>query len=316
MSITVRKPGILTTVQDLGRTGYTRLGVNPSGVLDRAAARILNVIVGNNESAALLETHFPAVEIEFNSKQFIAVGGADFHPSINGKEILNWKVYSVAKGDVLKFRSKLSGNRAYVAISGGLKVSQWLESSSTNLRAAAGGFEGRTLKPGDVIKIAKSGFCRPLGGKAASPTLLPPYGTGPTVRVLDGPEGFLLTAKTKELLTSSAFKISPQSDRMGFRLSGPGITQKKKYEMVTSAAAYGTVQLLPDGQLVVLMADHQTTGGYPRIATVIDADLPLIAQLGAGDRVSFSYVTVEDAEDAALRFERDLKLLKLALQSC
>lgn len=315
MGMLIKKAGILTTVQDLGREGYSRLGINPGGVLDRAAARLLNVLVGNEEGAALIETHFPAVEVQFDSKCEIAVGGADLTPCINGREVSNWTVHTIAKGDVLKFRAKRLGNRAYIAVSGGVKVPEWLGSSSTNLRAVAGGFDGRRLVAGDAVKIGRCGNTKSLQGKAISHSLRPCYGGFPKVRVIDGGESFLLSKDTRKTFTTSPFKVTPESDRMGFRLSGPKLPMKKNYEMVTSAAAFGTVQLLPDGQLVVLMADHQTTGGYPRIATLISADLPLLAQLGPGDKLTFDFVTIDEAESLSLDFERDLNLLKLALNA-
>lgn len=315
MSITVKRPGILTTVQDLGRPGYNRFGVNPGGACDRAAVRLLNTLLGNAEGAAVIETHFPAVEIVFESKKDFAVGGADFTPTLNGKEMQTWRIYTAAKGDVLKFKGKRLGSRAYLAVTGGFKVSEWLGSSSTNLMAGAGGVEGRALKTGDVVRIARSDNPFGRAGKGLSATLIPRYSGAPTVRVIESGESGLMSKETRKTFESSSFKVSQDSDRMGYRLHGPKLTSKRKLEMVTSAATFGTVQLLPDGQLVVLMADHQTTGGYPRIATVIAADLPLLAQLGPGDKVKFEFITIEGAEKAMADSEKDLRMLKLAVSS-
>jgi antagonist of KipI len=312
MSITIKRPGILTTVQDLGRHGFNRFGVNPGGACDRAAARILNTLLGNEENAAVIETHFPAVELVFDSKKDFSVGGADFIPTLNGKEIQNWRVYTAAKGDTLKFKGKRLGSRAYLAVKGGFKVAEWLGSSSTNLLAAAGGFEGRPLKSGDIVKIARADMPFGRAGKMVSFTLIPRYSTGPTVRVIEGGESGLVGKDTWKTFESSTFTITQDSDRMGYRLRGPALATKRKYEMVTSAATFGTVQLLPDGQLVVLMADHQTTGGYPRIATVLASDLPLLAQLGPGDKIRFESVPIEEAEKAMAEFEKDLRMLRLA----
>ena len=315
MSITVKRPGILTTVQDLGRHGFNRFGVNPGGACDRAAARLLNTLLANNDSAAVIETHFPAVEMVFDSKKDFAVGGADFTPTLNGKEIQNWRIYTASKGDVLKFKGKRIGSRAYIAVTGGFRVPDWLGSSSTNLLASSGGFEGRSLKTGDAIKIARADNPWGRAGKGLSASLVPPYSASPTVRVIESGETSYISKETRRTFESSAFKVTQDSDRMGYRLQGPKLSTKRKHEMVTSAATFGTVQLLPDGQLVVLMADHQTTGGYPRIATVIATDLPLLAQLGPGDKIRFQYVSIEEAEKSMADFEKDLRMLKLAVSS-
>lgn len=313
MSVTVKRPGILSTVQDLGRHGFNRFGVNPGGACDSAATRLLNTLVGNEERAAVIETHFPAIELVFESKKDFAVGGADFAPTLNGKEIRNWRIYTASKGDVLKFKSKRIGSRAYVAVKGGFKVPDWLGSSSTNLMAVAGGLEGRALKAGDSIRIARTDSPCGRAGKSLSATVIPDYSAAPRVRVIESGETSFMSKESRKTFESSTFRVSQDSDRMGYRLQGPKLFSKRKQEMVTSAATFGTVQLLPDGQLVVLMVDHQTTGGYPRIATVIAADLALLAQLGPGDKVNFEFVTIAQAEEAMTDFEKDLRMLRLAV---
>lgn len=313
MSITFKKAGILTTVQDLGREGYRSMGINPGGVLDRAATRILNTLLGNEERAAVIETHFPAAEFVFDSKKDFAVGGADFGATLSGREIENWKIFTASKGDVLRFKGKRSGNRAYVAVKGGFKVPSWLGSASTNSAARWGGFEGRALKAGDVLRIRRSDTPWGREGKSVSPSLLPFYSSYPTVRVIESGETERLGKEAKNLFATALFKLTQDSDRMGFRLAGPKLSLKRPLEMVTSAATFGTVQLLPDGQLIVLMADHQTSGGYPRIATVIERDLPLMAQLGPGDKLGFHFVSVAEAEAASMEFEKDLRMFRLAV---
>lgn len=315
MSVTVKRPGILSTVQDLGRHGFNRFGVNPGGACDATATRLLNTLLGNEENAAVIETHFPAIELVFESKKDFAVGGADFTPTLNGKEIRNWRIYTASKGDVLKFKGKRIGSRAYVAVKGGFKVPDWLGSSSTNLMAAAGGFEGRALKAGDSIRIARTDSPCGRPGKSLSATVIPNYSDAPMVRVIESGETSFIGKDARKTFESSAFRVSQDSDRMGYRLQGPKLLSKRKQEMVTSAATFGTIQLLPDGQLVVLMADHQTTGGYPRIATVIAADLALLAQLGPGDKVKFEFITIAEAEKAMADFEKDLRMLRLAVSA-
>ena len=310
MSLLVTKPGILTTVQDLGRTGYRSLGINPGGVMDRTAARIVNTLLGNSESEAVLELHFPAGEFVFESDVSFAVGGPDFGGELNGRELRNWSVVSAAGGDVLKFTRRRSGQRACLGIAGGFRIDDWLGSKSTNLAASAGGFLGRKTAAGDRIGFASP---RKLDPKTVGPSLIPHYSRFPTVRVIAGAEFDLLTAVAERRFLNSAFTLTSDSNRMGYRLSCEPLHLLHSREMVSAAVSFGTVQLLPDGQLIVLMADHQTSGGYPRIANVIEADLPLLAQLGPGDGVSFHLVTVEEAERAILALERGLSILRVGV---
>ena len=312
MTIFVEKPGILTTVQDLGRSGYRRFGINPGGVMDRTAARLINILVGNPETEAVLEMHFPAPKLVFESSALFAVGGADLAPRLNSDPIENWRQYRVRKGDRLKFTGRVSGSRAYLAIHGGLKIEKWLNSSATNLTAAIGGFEGRKLETGDRIKFNN----RSANGNdpftaRISHTLIPHYSRFPTVRIIAGAEFDELGQDDRKLLLKQDFVISNQSNRMGFRLTGEPIALAKPREMISSAVSFGTIQMLPDGQLIVLMADHQTAGGYPRIAHVISRDLPLMGQLGAGDKVAFHLVDLAEAEQLAAEFENELKYLRV-----
>lgn len=313
MSLLIKKPGILTTVQDLGRYGYQRFGVNPSGAMDRTAARLVNLLAGNEENEAVLEMHFPAAEIEFQTDLVGAIGGADLAAEIDGEDIENWHTFAAHAGSRLKFNGRVSGSRAYLAVNGGLNVEPWLSSTSTNLSAGIGGFDGRPLKAEDRIGLNNTvGINSRLLHRAVSPSLLPLYRPFPTVRVVAGIEYSALDAVNRELLEEQDFVISNSSNRMGFRLSGTPIRFNANTELVSSAVTFGTIQLLPDGQLIVLMADHQTTGGYPRLAHVISRDLPLIAQLGASDKVAFHVVGIEHAEELAVEFERDMNLFKVA----
>lgn len=311
MSILVSREGILTTVQDLGRFRYQRFGVNPGGVMDRTAARLLNTLLGNDDGSAVLETHYPAGEYLFEKKTFFAVGGADFHPHLSGKLIRNWTVHRAKKGDVLGFRQKLTGERAYLAVVGGFSVPSWLESSATNLTAGIGGFEGRRLRTGDRISY-------PDGPGSVSlltigRSIIPKYGRDVVVRIAPGPEFDRLTALSQTVLTGSRFLVRGESNRMGFRLDGPRLYGLSEAELLSSGVTFGTIQLLPDGNLIVLMADHQTTGGYPRIATVAAVDLPLMAQLGAGGSVSLRLIDHIEAENAILDLECQISFLRTAL---
>jgi len=308
MGILIRKPGILTTVQDLGRTGFRRFGINPNGVMDTAAARTINIALGNDENAAVLEMHFPAPEIEFHNHTTFALGGADFGAEVDGKAISNWRTVDAKKGAVLRFRSKVSGNRAYLAVKGGFDVDGWLGSKSTNLVAGVGGVSGRALAAGDVLECEGS---KGESNISIGRSLIPRYSRFPTLRIVAGAEFALLTAIIERSLLSEMFDLTKDSNRMGFRLSGEPLHLLHYIELVSSGTAFGTIQLLPDGQMIILMADHQTSGGYPRVGNVISADLPVAAQLGPNDRVAFKLVSVADAQEIQMEFERELAVFKV-----
>ena len=316
MSILIEKSGILSTIQDLGRTGFRRFGINPNGAMDKTAVRLINVLIDNNENAAVLEMHFPAPVLRFEKAAIVALGGADFSATLGGEAIENWRPIFVGKNQILKFTNKIFGNRVYLSIKGGFKINEWLGSASTNLVAGIGGFEGRSLRKDDRLffkskfKIQNSKFPYKI-----SKDLIPRYSPFPTARVVAGAEFGKLTAAGREKFISRNFTISFNSNRMGFRLNGEKLTLAKKFELVSSAVAFGTIQLLPDGQMIILMADHQTSGGYPRIAHVVSTDLPVLAQLGATDKVNFQLISLEAAEQLTLEFEKNLNLLRISVNS-
>ena len=316
MSILIEKSGVLSTFQDLGRNGFRRFGINPNGAMDVSAARLINILLGNCESEAVLEMHFPAPNLRFEEPTIIALGGAKFAAKINDQAIENWRPYCIEKNQMLSFPNKISGNRVYLSIKGGFVIERWLNSASTNLTAKIGGFEGRSLIKGDRLffnsrfQIPDTAFRYRIAG-----SVIPHYSPMPTVRVVAGAEFDKLTAFSERSFLKDNFTISRNSNRMGFRLSGESLYLLDKIELISSAVAFGTIQLTPDGQMVILMADHQTSGGYPRIAHVISKDLPILAQLGANDKVNFELISIEEAEDLALEFERDLSLLKVGVNS-
>jgi len=315
MSLLVNKAGILDTIQDRGRFGYRRLGVNPNGPMDPIAVRLLNTLIGNHESSAVIEVHFPAGDFVFQRSTAFAVGGADFGPELSGLTISNWKIYNAAEGDVLKFRRKRSGNRAYIAVSGGFAGDDWLGSFSTNLVAKVGGFNGRRLQTGDRIEFASSKAAPPnTTGSTLFGPIVPTYSSSPPIRFTRGPEFDRLTALSQQAITAEPFRVTKNSDRMGFRLEGPPLHKLDADEMLSSGTTLGTMQLLPDGQIIVLMADHQTTGGYPRIGVIASVDIPSIAQLGPGDELTFDIIETNEAERMALRFERELGFLRTGIR--
>ncbi len=305
----------MTTFQDLGRNGFRRFGINPGGAMDSHAVRLINILLGNEENEAALEIHFPAPVFEFEQDTLFALGGADFSAHLDEVRVENWRVIEAKKGSRLSFKQKISGARCYLAVRGGFQTEKWLGSASANLKV---GF-GKNLQKGDRIFLKESqtngkSYADVFARVRISSDLIPRYSHFPTVRIIPGAEFGKLTAVSVENLLKKSFKISHLSDRMGFRLEGEPLYLIDETEMVSSAVSFGTIQLLPDGQMVILMADHQTSGGYPRIAHVIEVDLPLVAQLSPNDKLYFEMISEEEAEELLLMRERDLKFLKWAVR--
>ncbi|HRH43442.1 MAG TPA: biotin-dependent carboxyltransferase family protein [Pyrinomonadaceae bacterium] len=315
MSIIIQSNSLLTTLQDLGRNGFCAFGINPNGAMDKTALRLINILLGNDENEAGLEIHFPAPKILFEKDAIIALGGADFGAKLDDKEIVNWQIIQVQKGQTLTFSRKNRGNRLYLSIKGGFEIKDWLNSKSTNLKAKYGGFEGRKLEKDDRIKFKiQSSKLRIQKFLKISPHFVSDYLHLNRIRIIAGPEFDLLTPLCSEILLKERFVISQNSDRMGYRLIGKELHLLHEKELVSSAVTFGTIQLLPNGQMIILMADHQTTGGYPRIGNVISVDLPILAQLGANDKVNFEIISLEDAEKLKVKFEKDLNLLKCGIK--
>jgi antagonist of KipI len=313
MSLIIQSNSLLTTIQDLGRSGSRSTGVNPNGAMDKTALRLINILLGNAENEAVLEIHFPAPKIQFEENTLIALGGADFGAKIDDQTIENWRPYFIEKNQTLHFTKKISGHRIYLSVRGSFKIKDWRGSKSTNLKAQIGGFNGRKLQKDDRIffdsrlKTQDSSL-----NFRISNTLIPLYSSFPTVRAIVGAEFNKLSKISQTNFLSKKFTVAHNSDRMGFRLNGDQLSLTENIELVSSAVNFGTIQLLPNGQLIILMADHQTTGGYPRLAHIISEDLPLVAQLGENDSLYIKIISIEDAENLALKFERDLNLLKTA----
>lgn len=303
MEIKVIRPGMLTTVQDMGRRGMRRTGLAGGGAMDKFALRLANLIVGNQGNEPGLEMTMTGAELEFSADMLIAVAGADMGGLANAIPT------RVAAGERVKFGAAQTGCRTYLAVAGGLQVESVLGGRGTDLRAELGGLEGRALQSGDMLeaRAVKRSIC---GRWSVSPRLLPDYGSSPEVRVLPGEE----MEEFDHSLYDREFTISPQSDRMGIRLEGRELLRKTESDLISAAVTPGTVQVPPDGGPIVLMADAQTIGGYPRIAQVVQADLPLLAQLRPGDRVRFTEIDLPEAHRVLMKRERDLNLLREGLK--
>lgn len=317
MSLRIIKAGILDTIQDLGRYGFLAGGINPSGAMDRYALQIANALVGNAAGEAGIELHFPAAVILFTEPALIALSGADFSPSINGEPVPMQQCIVVSKNDALQFHRPRKGARAYLAVAGGFLLEDWLGSRSTNLKAVAGGYHGRRLQKGDELLLnSKKDYGYLLPGKNFR---VMPWAAdnkyeelSSEIAVLPGHEWGRLTAEAKERFLHSPFLITKLADRMGYRLGNEPLTMVPGEEIISSAVSMGTIQLLPDGKLIVLMADHQTTGGYPRLAHVITAHHSKLAQLKSGDAVYFRLTDTLTAEELLARQQQHLRQLQHA----
>lgn len=308
------KPGLLDTVQDAGRYGYQHLGINPGGAMDSIAMRIANALVGNMANEAVLEMHFPAAEMVFEATVLIALAGADFSASIDHKEVPLHHPVLVKQGAALKFIQKKKGSCVYLSVEGGFETMQWLGSSSTHLQVGAGGLEGRQLQKNDRLVLKKESnylfaenhsFFEVLPWQAKVADF---YSDG-KIRCVAGNEFDLLNDASKKTLLATPFTISSSSNRMGYRLQGADLQTTVVKEMLSTAVTKGTIQLLPNGQLIVLMADHQTTGGYPRVGHIISTDISSLAQCGVGQTFHLQMITIEEAEYSTRTQEMNLQQL-------
>jgi antagonist of KipI len=308
--VRILDPGLMTTVQDLGRFGYQKDGITSGGAMDPLALRVANILVGNEEREAGLEMTLKGPKIEFLHDSLIAICGADLSPRIADYRVPNWCAISVKEGSILTFGDNRWGCRAYLAVSGGIAVPEVMNSKGTYLRAAIGGIDGRPLKTGDDVPVGSdrtATFQVRAGGPmpfALSERRMRPedalefYERDRPLRVLRGPHWDLFDERDRGVFLHEMFEVSASSDRMGYRLSGPLLDSSKRDELISSAVLSGTVQVPPSGEPIVLMADRQTTGGYPMIGLVATADLPLVAQLRPGDEVRFEEVIIKWAQTA------------------
>jgi antagonist of KipI len=314
MSIKIIKAGILDTIQDGGRFGYQHLGINPTGAMDIYSMQVANMLVGNDPKEAVIEMHFPAAAFLFTQPALIAIAGADLSATINGDEVPHHHAIIVGKNDVLQFHKPVSGARAYLAVAGGIEIKEWMNSCSTHLKAKAGGHEGRNLRKEDELFFRRSFTDCSKEVFTVLPWQADTKWTNDNkeIFVLPGHEWDRLTTGSKENFTMTSFVITQQSDRMGYRLNNIPLPVMKNEEVISTAVSFGTVQLLPDGKLIVLMADHQTTGGYPRVAHVISAHHSRLAQLKAGDKIHFHFTDQSTAEDLWMKQQQHLLQLQNA----
>lgn len=311
MTITVLRPGLLSSFQDLGRYGSQHLGVPVGGAMDSRAHRLANMLAGNTDDEATLEITLTGPVLRFDAPGCVAISGGQLGARLNGAPAPNNRPLIVRPGDVLDFTGRVAGLRAYIAWHGGIELPTVLGSRSTYLRGGFGGYEGRPLKQGDVLTMRAHVSEQGLDALAQALGHLQIYlpailGAAPreTIRVLRGAHTDLFTASSVDAFFGGEYRIRPDSERMGYRLEGPSLKLKSGTQLLSEATSFGSVQVPPDGNPIVLMADRQTTGGYAKIAHVATVDLPAIAQCMPGERLRFTECSLSDAQHLDSRREQ------------
>ncbi|NQT05554.1 MAG: biotin-dependent carboxyltransferase [Dehalococcoidia bacterium] len=307
----VIQPGPLTTIQDLGRSGYQQFGVPTSGALDNYAFRVGNLLVGNAEGAASLEITLPGCQLRALRETMIAIAGAELAATINGEPASVWESRLLKRGDVLSFPRLNSGCRAYLAVTGSIAVPLVMQSASTYTRAGIGGFGGRPLRKGDILQSNKNTASAKVARMPSE--YIPVYGNRIALRVILGPQDDLFTEEGISTFLSSEYIVSTQADRMGYRLEGPRIQHREGADIISDGIPLGAIQVPGDGLPIILLVDRQTTGGYTKIATTVSVDIPRIAQAKPGDKINFQQVDEEQAVTLLKKYEQQMETIKSRL---
>jgi antagonist of KipI len=322
-TMSVDQPGMFSVVQDLGRYGHQRYGVPVNGAMDEWSHRVANALVGNPSSAATLECTLSGPTLRFSHDTLIALCGADMRVTAGDRAVPMQRAVLLRRGVPLIFCERIRGARTYLAVRGGLGTAPVLNSRSTYVRGGFGGFQGRALRKGDQVPLnASDTGCITLERRlmqsglrfvaAAAVDVAAPASSLDEIRFIPGPQWAAFTPAARRAFVGHPFSISNQSDRMGYRLDGPALPLKAALEMISEAVNFGTVQVPPSGQPIVLMADRQGAGGYPKIAYVASADLPALAQALPGDTLQFKAITQNEAEQLYWDVEDQLALVQAA----
>ncbi|MGB5748648.1 MAG: biotin-dependent carboxyltransferase family protein [Desulfobacterales bacterium] len=295
-TLEIISPGIMTTVQDLGRYGYGRFGVAPSGALDSFSLRIANLLVGNSEDHACLETMLMGPGIKVLTDVVVAVTGGDLQPKKNKQPIEMWRSHAFKKNDILSFGPVVSGFRSYIAVAGGIGGPPVMGSRSTNLPSGFGGHHGRSLTKEDILTCDEPRGPAQSTDKAFNPDWIPHYSDKWKLRVIWGPQDNHFPADSRRAFLSGTYTMSQDSDRTGLRLEGPEILCKPDIEasIISEGVISGSIQIPGDGKPIIILGET-VTGGYRKIATVISADLPALGQIKPGDGVQFGAVSLDEA---------------------
>lgn len=300
---TVNKPGVITSFQDMGRTGYQRFGVPVAGAMDVFAFQIANILVGNKRNEVCLEVTLIGPQLEAHHPITLAITGADLQPSVNGKSVHMWETFTMEEGDRLTFGKLQSGVRAYIAVAGGFAVPAIFGSKSMDMNSGL----GYMLEKGEAIEgnpvASRSGI-------GLSRKVIPIYQKEIDVAIIEGPHTNLFTEADRQRFYQTTFIVGANSNRMGYRLEAADFQITPSGDIWSDATPFGGIQIPPNGQPIILMADRQTTGGYPRIGTVIFTDLPNIAQLPPQGKIRFYSISVEDAQQRLVKREAFLERLE------
>lgn len=325
MSLEVLKPGLLSTFQDRGRHGFQAIGMPVCGAMDALSHDVANLLVGNLPDEATLEITLTGPSLRFGRDCVLALAGADLGATLQPPggagplALPPLRPMRIVAGSVLQFARPRAGVRTYLAIAGGYGLPAVMDSRSTYLRGGLGGWQGRALRKGDRLPLPPAPEAAPLASldETAAAILLGLFGKRgdhAPLRVIEGPEWGQFTDEAQAALLAGSYRIGSQSDRMGYRLEGPVLQRSAPRDMLSEAVAFGTVQVPPDGQPIVLMADRQTTGGYPRLVQLAGVDLPRLAQCMPGDTVRFERISLEAAQRLLLRRASALARLREALR--
>lgn len=309
MGIRILKGGMLTTVQDLGRTGYQSQGFSVAGVMDVRSFKIANLLLDNPENEAVLEFTLIGPTLEFTSSTIIAITGGDFQPVLNGKPVEMYRALYINKGDILKFGSARTGSRGYIAFSSYLNIPVVMGSRCTNLKSSLGGFKGRKLQAGDYIGFRIKRRYLPF---FLSRKLEPDHfdDVQAELRVVMGPQDDLFSKQGLETFLTQEYTVTSDFDRMGCRLEGPFIAPKKGSDIISDGIAFGSIQVPAHGKPIILLADRQTTGGYGKIATVASVDIPKLVQRKTDHKIRFRAISVEEAQELYLNEIRELDAMR------
>jgi antagonist of KipI len=300
--IQAQSPGLLTTVQDLGREGFGPLGVSASGAADSISLRLGNRLVGNPEGAAALEMTLLGGTFLFPEGAILALTGSDFAATLDGAPLELWTSVEVKPSQTLRVGATRSGARSYLCVQGGIVERPFLGSVSTHLLSGLGGHEGRALRKGDALHTgpATGSFRK----RAVAPRVLERLSPRKALRVTHGPQSDWFPAGSRQLFYKSTYRVAEESNRMGLRLEGPSIAQRSNGEMITEGVSIGAVQITAGGQPIILFVEQQTTGGYAKIANVISADLHSLGQLRPRDEIRFEQVDWDTARALLLGQEQ------------
>lgn len=327
MTLKVIDPGLSTSVQDLGRIGFQQYGVVVGGVMDEIAARIANVLIGNKEEDAVLELTLMGPTLLIQKDTVISICGADLSAKIDRVPVPLWKPIFVKEGSILHFGRPQKGCRAYLAIAGGMDVPLIMGSRSTYVRGGFGGYQGRALQEGDVLtqnpyKSKKTTCLMDYLGRKISSTpfhtvhwtvsskIKPMYDKNPEIHFIKGPQFDQFSVKSKQRFVTEHYQVTSKSDRMGYRLSGTALELTSQVELLSEAVTMGTIQVPNDGQPIILMADRQTIGGYPKMGFVASIDFPVLAQVMPGEKLTFKEITINEAQRLLIEREHALSELR------